>query len=79
LQEGVFRAQIPDWRAVVDCVLIDANHNGEVFNVTLADVPERKQDMVTGRYELAAPPAGANVAIKVVDMLGEERTVVFST
>lgn len=70
-----FRAQIPDWRAVVDGVLIDANHKGEVFNVTLADVPERKQDRVAGRYELPAPPAGAAVAIKVIDMLGEERII----
>lgn len=75
LQEGIFRAHIPDWRAVVDCVLIDANHDGEVFNVTLADVPERKQDLVAGRYELPAPPAGATVAVKVIDMLGEEQVL----
>lgn len=75
LQEGIFRAQIPDWRAVVDCVLIDANHDHEVFNVTLADVPERKQDLVAGRYELSAPPAGTTVAVKVIDMLGEERVI----
>ena len=47
-------------------------HDGKVFNVTLADVPERKQDLVAGRYELPAPPAGAMVAVKMVDMLGEE-------
>jgi DNA modification methylase len=75
LQEGIFRAQIPDWRAVVDCVLIDADHDGAVFNVTLADVPERKQDLVAGRYELAAPPEGSVVALKVIDMLGEERII----
>ncbi len=75
LHEGIFRAQIPDWRAVVDCILIDADHDGAVFNVTLADVPERKQDLVAGRYELAAPPIGAVVAVKVIDMLGEERIV----
>ena len=76
LQEGIFRAQIPDWRAVVDCVLIDANHDGALFNVTLADVPERKQDLVAGRYELPATPAGAMVAVKVIDMLGEEMLLV---
>lgn len=75
LQEGIFRAQIPDWRAVVDCVLIDANHDGAVFNVTLADVPERKQDLVAGRYEVAGPPVGSVVAVKVIDMLGEERII----
>ncbi len=78
LQEGIFRAQIPDWRAVVDCVLIDAAHDGSVFNVSLADVPERKKDLVSGRYELAAPAAGSSVAVKVIDMLGEERVVVLA-
>ena len=78
LQEGIFRAQIPDWRAVVDCVLIDAAHDGSVFNVSLADVPERKKDLVSGRYELAAPAVGSEVAVKVIDMLGEERVVVLT-
>ena len=75
LQEGIFRASIPDWRAVVDCVLIDTQHDGEVFNVALADVPARKQDLVAGRYELPAPPTGATVAVKLIDMLGEECVV----
>jgi hypothetical protein len=72
LQEGLFRAEVADWRAVVDCVLIDTAYTGEVFSVVLADVPERKQDLVQGRYELPAPPVGATVAVKIIDMLGEE-------
>ena len=75
LEQGVFRAQITDWRAVVDCILIDTQFDGQVFNVTLADVPERKQDLVNGRYELPAPPAGSTVAVKIIDMLGEELVV----
>lgn len=75
LHEGTFRASIPDWRAVVDCVLIDAQHDGDIFNVTLADVPTRKQDLVAGRYELTAPSTGTMVAVKVIDMLGEECVV----
>jgi DNA modification methylase len=71
-QDGVLRAEVADWRAVVDCVLIDSDYDGAVFNVTLADVPPRKQDLVAGRYELPAPRAGATVAVKVIDMLGEE-------
>lgn len=78
LQEGIFRAQIPDWRAVVDCVLMDTNHEGDVFNVTLADVPERKKDLVSGRYELDAPPPGSVIAVKVIDMLGEERIILLT-
>ena len=68
----MFRAQITDWRAVVDCILIDTQYDGQVFNVALADVPERKQDPVNGRYELPAPLAGSTVAVKIIDMLGEE-------
>jgi DNA modification methylase len=77
-EAGVFRAEIPDWRAVVDCVLIDADHDGEIFKVALADVPERKQDFVSGRYELPAPRRGATVAVKIIDMLGEELVLAFS-
>ncbi|WP_324781031.1 site-specific DNA-methyltransferase [Thiobacillus sedimenti] len=77
LDQGVFRASIPDWRAVVDCVLIDSRYNGELFNVALSDVPERKQDFVMGRYELPAPPSGSRVAVKIIDMLGEELLLTF--
>ena len=72
LEQGVFRAQITDWRAVVDCILIDTQYDGQVFNVALADVPERKQDLVSGRYELPAASTGSTVAVKIIDMLGEE-------
>ena len=60
---------------MVDCILIDTNHDGEVFRVVLSDTPARKQDLVEGRYELPAPPKGATVAVKVIDMLGEEAIV----
>lgn len=72
LEQGVFRAQISDWRAVVDCILIDPQYDGSLFNVALSDIPERKQDLVQGRYELPAPPSGSQVAVKIIDMLGEE-------
>lgn len=75
LEQGMFRAQVTDWRAVVDCILIDTQYDGQVFNVALADVPERKQDLVNGRYELQAPPAGSTVAVKIIDMLGEELVI----
>lgn len=75
LEQGVFRAHITDWRAVVDCILIDTQYDGQVFNVAMADVPERKQDLVNGRYELPASPAGSTVAVKIIDMLGEELIV----
>ena len=72
MEQGVFRAQIDDWRAVVDCILIDTDYDGELFNIALSDIPARKQDLVEGIYDLPAPRKGARVAVKVIDMLGEE-------
>lgn len=68
----LFRAKIPDWRAMVDCVMVDTAWDGEVFNVVHSDVPETKDELVQGRYELKAPRGKTTVAVKMIDMLGEE-------
>jgi len=72
-QSGLLAPQIEDWRAMVDSVMIDANYDGQVFNITLADVPEKKSDLVAGEYDL---PSNGSVAVKITDMLGEEVLVV---
>ena len=72
MDQTLFKAQITDWRAMVDSVMIDTAYDGQVFNVTLTDVPERKTDLVAGRYELPAPAGPTTVAVKITDMLGEE-------
>ena len=77
LEQGIFRAKITDWRAVVNCILVDLKHDCDIFNITLSDVPERKQDFVKGRYEVPALPNGSKVAVKIIDMLGEELTLTF--
>lgn len=51
---------------------IDILNDGQVFNVALSDVPERKSDLVSGRYEIPAPAGPTTVAVKITDMLGEE-------
>lgn len=68
----LFKAKIPDWRAMVDVVMIDLDYDGEVFDIDLSDVPERKDDLVIGHYELDAPEGEVTVAVKIIDMLGEE-------
>jgi hypothetical protein len=73
----LFQPQVSDWRSMVDSVMIDANYNGEVFNITLADVPERKSDLVEGKY-VVENKEGATIAVKITDMLGEE-VLVLST
>ena len=32
--------------------MIDQAYDGQVFNVAFSDVPEKKTDLVTGKYEL---------------------------
>lgn len=71
-QSGVLKPQIEDWRAMVDCVMIDPAYDGEVFNVAMSDVPARKDDLVSGSYTLPAPGGETTVAVKIIDMLGEE-------
>jgi hypothetical protein len=69
--------QITDWRAMVDSVFIDVAYDGEVFNVAEADIPERRQDLVSGSY-VVARPSGSQlpIAVRITDILGEEGLVV---
>ena len=64
--------KIDDWRAMVDCVLIDLDYDGQVFRIGLSDIPERKMDLVAGRYEVPVGRGQRTVAVKLIDMLGEE-------
>jgi len=72
IDRSVFNEQIDDFRAQIDCVLFDTDYNGEHFNIAESDVPARKGDYVKGEYKLSLPRAGATVAVKIIDMLGEE-------
>ena len=45
-------------KAVVLELEEDTAYDGKVFNIALNDVPERKDDLVAGRYELPAPKGG---------------------
>lgn len=69
---GVLQPKIDDWRAMVDCILIDTNYRSDIFNITHADLPEKKTEMVSGRYTFPRPTEAATVAVKIIDMLGEE-------
>jgi DNA modification methylase len=68
----LFKAQVTDWRFMVDCIMIDPAYDGQVFNIVLTDLPEKKIDLVDGSYILAAPEGITTVAVKITDMLGEE-------
>lgn len=67
--KGIFTPEIKDFRMMIDCVLIDNNYNGKVFNIVDSDKPEKKTDLIKGKYEIEFK---GRVAVKIIDMLGEE-------
>lgn len=71
-ERSVIRAEIPDFRSQIDCVMIDLDYDGKVFDIDYSDLPAKKTDLVKGAYEFDAERCGKTVAIKVIDMLGEE-------
>lgn len=64
--------QIEDFREMIDCVLVDTDYNEKTFNIKYADFPEKRTDLVKGEYELDISKKKCNVAVKIIDMLGEE-------
>jgi len=75
IDRTIFDEQIDDFRAQIDYVLFDADYDGEVFNVIQSDLPQRKTDFIKGEYGLSLPRTDATVAVKIVDMLGEETII----
>ncbi len=72
LEPGLLQKKIPDFRSMIDVVLVDTNYDGEVFKIGFSDVPEKQSDLVKGEYELEITEKPTKVAIKIIDMLGEE-------
>jgi adenine-specific DNA-methyltransferase len=75
-QAELLAPRVDDWRAMVDCVLIDPDYDGEIFRIAISDVPARKTDLVVGRYEIERSRFGAHAGVKLIDMLGEEVLIV---
>jgi DNA modification methylase len=76
IDNKLFKVKITDFRSMIDCALIDTNYDGNVFHIVYSDVPEKKSDLVDGRYEIEIPEEKTKVAVKIIDMLGEEVLVV---
>ena len=72
IDRTIFDEQIDDFRAQIDCVLIDTDYTGERFDLVVSNVPEKKDDFVEGEYTVPLPRPNARVAVKIIDMLGEE-------
>ena len=54
LAGGAIEARLPNWRSMVDSVMIDPAYDDQVFRITLSDLPESRTDIVSGEYQLPA-------------------------
>lgn len=68
----LFKVKISDFRSMIDCVLIDNNYDGKTFHIVYSDVPEKKNDLIQGNYEYEISKDKTKIAVKIIDMLGEE-------
>lgn len=65
-------AKVEDFRQIIDSVAIDVDYNGKLFNAEIMDIPTKKE-IIKGEYGWDYKKAGKNtVAVKIVDVLGEE-------
>ena len=76
LDRTVFDEQITDFRAQIDVVLIDTDYNGKTFNICISDVPEKKKDFVKAKYEFEIKGKKQKIAVKIINMMGEEVLIV---
>jgi len=76
IDSKLYKVKIPDFRSMIDCILIDNNYDGNTFHIVFSDVPKKKSDLIEGRYEIEIPDEKTKIAIKIIDMLGEEVLIV---
>ena len=60
-----------DWRSSVAHVAIDIDYDGSNFEARLLDSPGEATDFVQGVYSVQKDQAGACIAVKITDILGE--------
>jgi DNA modification methylase len=66
------QAKVEDFKQIIDSVAIDVDYEGTLFNAEIIDLPTKKE-LVKTEYSYTYPKKGKNtVAIKIVDVLGEE-------
>ncbi len=67
-----YHAKVKDFRQVIDSVAIDVDYDGKLFNAEITDLPDKKE-VIEGKYSWNYEKKGKyTVAVKIVDVLGEE-------
>ena len=66
------QAKVADFKQIIDSVAIDVDYNGKLFNAEIMDLPSKKE-LIKAKYGWEYPKKGKyTVAVKIVDVLGEE-------
>lgn len=66
------QAKVEDFKQIIDSVAIDVDYDGRLFNAEIIDLPDKK-GLIKAEYSYRYEKSGKNtVAIKIVDVLGEE-------
>jgi len=66
------KAKVDDFKQIIDSVAIDVDYDGKLFNAEIIDVPSKKE-VVKAEYSWDYQKSGSyDVAVKIVDVLGEE-------
>jgi len=72
------QAKVKDFKQIIDSVAIDVDYNGKLFNAEVMDLPSKKE-LIKAKYSWEYPKKGKyKVAVKIVDVLGEEYFETFS-
>jgi len=66
---SVQKEAVEDWRELVESILVDWNYDGAVLQPAVVDIPEKKTDLVTGRYKV--PADAGTIRVKITDLLSE--------
>jgi DNA modification methylase len=67
-----YQAKVDDFRQIIDSVAIDVDYTGELFNAEIIDLPT-KREVIKADYSWEYAKKGTySVAVKVIDVLGEE-------
>ncbi len=67
-----YQAKVEDFRQIIDSVAIDVDYTGDLFNAEIMDLPT-KRELVKADYTWEYSKKGKyTVAVKIVDVLGEE-------
>ena len=66
------KADLADFRNMIDAVFIDPDYQRTVFHTSLADVPMKKDQVIKGVYEIQVPRSQCEVAVKIIAVTGEE-------